>query len=163
MRHGRVGTRQSCHLSFELYGPTPTNGTCRGWQKPSWQNVLGNPNDRVRDLPDVSLFAADGAWYHAYAYCNSDPANVYGPALCVGPPSNWGLLGGTSFAGPVMAGMQALVNQVWGSYQGNPASIYYAIARQEYGTQGNKNCNSFAPVVLPRPARSTTSLWATTT
>jgi len=25
---------------------------------------LGNPNDGVRDTPDVSLFAADGLWGH---------------------------------------------------------------------------------------------------
>jgi len=39
-------------------------GTCQGWAKPSWQAVLGNPNDGVRDTPDVSLFAADGLWSH---------------------------------------------------------------------------------------------------
>ena len=43
-----------------------------------------------------------------------------------------------------MAGMQALVNQVWGGRQGNPNPVYYAIARREYGTQGNKACDSFA-------------------
>jgi hypothetical protein len=43
-----------------------------------------------------------------------------------------------------MAGIQALVNQVWGSYQGNPAPIYYTLANLEYGRNGNKNCASFA-------------------
>jgi len=37
-------------------------GSCAGWPKPSWQSILGNPNDGVRDTPDVSLFAADGLW-----------------------------------------------------------------------------------------------------
>ncbi|PYT56370.1 MAG: hypothetical protein DMG46_17900 [Acidobacteria bacterium] len=45
------------------------SGTCQGWPKPSWQSVLGNPNDGVRDTPDVSLFAADGLWSHFYPWC----------------------------------------------------------------------------------------------
>jgi subtilase family serine protease len=109
--------------------------------------VLGNPNDGVRDLPDVSLFAGDGLWDHAYVICNSDPASyggvVYGDP-CVGAPGNWVEGGGTSFGTPIMAGMQALVNQVWGGRQGNPAPVYYALARQEYGMSGNKACQSVA-------------------
>jgi hypothetical protein len=42
-----------------------------------------------------------------------------------------------------MAGMQALVDEVWGGLQGNPAPIYYSLANQEYGTHGNKACQSF--------------------
>jgi subtilase family serine protease len=123
-------------------GTTPSNGTCRGWPKPSWQAVLGNPQDGVRDLPDVSLFSADGIWSHLYVFCDSDPTTG---VACVGAPSNWSLGGGTSFATPIMAGMQALVNQVWGDRQGNPAPIYYALARLEYGANGEKNCETFAP------------------
>jgi subtilase family serine protease len=123
-------------------GATPANGTCGGWKKPSWQNVLGNPQDGVRDLPDVSMFAADGVWNHYYVFCDSDVSNYGAP--CVGAPSNWSGTGGTSFATPIMAGIQALVNEVWGSRQGNPNPIYYALANQEYGTHGNKACASFA-------------------
>ena len=123
-------------------GATPSNGTCRGWPKPSWQTVGGNPQDGVRDLPDVSLFSADGIWAHYYIFCDSDVAN--GGAPCVGAPSNWSGGGGTSFATPIMAGVQALVNQVWGGRQGNPAPIYYALARLEYGANGQKNCETFA-------------------
>jgi subtilase family serine protease len=122
-------------------GATPANGTCRGRPKPSWQNVPGNPRDGVRDLPDVSMFAADGLWGHLYIYCNSDPSNGY---PCVGAPSNWSYAGGTSFASPIMAGTLALVNQVWGGRQGNPAPILYALARLEYGTNGQKACETFA-------------------
>jgi subtilase family serine protease len=124
--------------------PTPSDGTCRGWKKPSWQNVLGNPSDGVRDLPDISLFASTGIWDHAYIACDSDVADGIGTP-CVGAPSNWDAGGGTSFATPIMAGMQALVNQVWGSYQGNPAPIYYALAREEYGATGSKDCETFNP------------------
>jgi subtilase family serine protease len=123
-------------------GTMPANGTCRGWKKPNWQNVLGNPQDGVRDLPDVSMFAANGIWGHYYVFCDSDPNSVWG-APCAGAPSNWSGAGGTSFATPIMAGMQALVNEVWGGSQGNPAPIYYYVANQEYGTHGNKACESF--------------------
>jgi len=126
-----------------LDGATPSNGTCRGWPKPSWQAVLGNPRDGVRDLPDVSMFAGALVWDHAYMLCYSDVAN--GGAPCVGAPSNWALAGGTSVATPIMAGTLALVNQVWGGRQGNPAPIYYALARLEYGASGQKACETFAP------------------
>lgn len=127
---------------FPPSGPYPANGTCQGWPKPSWQQVLGNPQDGVRDLPDVSLFASSGIWFHYYVACDSDISN--GGAPCVGAPSNWAGGGGTSFGTPIMAGMQALINQVWGGRQGNPNPIYYSLASQEYGTQGNKACESWA-------------------
>lgn len=123
-------------------GATPSNGSCRGWPKPGWQSVLGNPQDGVRDLPDVSMFAGALVWGHAYMLCYSDVAN--GGAPCVGAPSNWAFAGGTSVATPIMAGTLALVNQVWGGRQGNPAPIYYALARLEYGANGQKNCETFA-------------------
>src|SRR5690349_13531745 len=116
------------------------SGTCAGWPKPSWQSVLGNPNDGVRDTPDVSLFAADGLWSHYYSFCWSDTAN--GGAACSGDPSAWSGAGGTSFSAPIMAGIQALVNQKTGARQGNPNPAYYQLAAAEYGASGNAACNS---------------------
>src|SRR5579859_6389779 len=116
------------------------SGTCKGWAKPSWQNVLGNPSDGVRDTPDVSLFAADGLWSHYYVFCWSDTAN--GGAACSGAPSGWSGAGGTSFASPIMAGIQALINQKMGERQGNPAPAYYQLANSEYGSNGSSSCNS---------------------
>ncbi|MGH9714723.1 MAG: S53 family peptidase [Candidatus Acidiferrales bacterium] len=115
-------------------------GTCQGWAKPSWQSVVGNPNDGVRDTPDVSLFAADGIFGHYYVFCWSDTAN--GGAVCAGDPTNWSGAGGTSFASPIMAGIQALVNQKAGARQGNPNPVYYQLASAEYGPSGNPSCNS---------------------
>ncbi len=123
------------------------NSMCRGWKKPIWQVVLGNPNDGVRDLPDVSMFAADGVWDHAYVFCNSDPTTG---APCMGPPSGWSLSGGTSFSAPILAGVQAMVNQVWGGPQGNPAPVYYSLARREYGTRGRAECQTFVEVHMKR-------------
>lgn len=118
-----------------------TNGSCRGYQKPTWQRgVYGNPNDGVRDLPDVSLFAANGVWGHYYVICYSDAAG--GGVPCTGAPAGWAGAGGTSFVAPILAGVQALVNQRWGSYQGNPNYAYYMLANLEYGRRGNASCNS---------------------
>ena len=116
------------------------SGTCAGWPKPSWQSVFGNPNDGVRDTPDVSLFAADGLWSHFYVFCWSNTAQ--GGATCGSDPSAWSGAGGTSFASPIMAGIQALINQKAGGPQGNPAPAYYQLAAAEYGSSGSNSCNS---------------------
>ena len=116
-------------------------GTCAGYAKPSWQTgLLGNPTDGVRDIPDVSLFAANGAWDHYYVYCWSDTAQ--GGTTCAGAPSGWAGAGGTSFSSPIMAGIQALVQQKTGAAQGNPNPVYYALAATEYGATGSTGCNS---------------------
>src|SRR5208337_335462 len=41
-------------------------GSCAGYAKPSWQSIVGNPSDGVRDLPDVAMFAGNGTWGHSY-------------------------------------------------------------------------------------------------
>lgn len=114
------------------------SGTCQGYAKPSWQSLIGNPADGVRDVPDVSLFAANGVWGHYYVYCDSDTSD-HG-AACTGAPSGWSGAGGTSFATPIMAGIQALVNQKTGSLQGNPNYVYYVLAASEYAS--GLTCNS---------------------
>ncbi|HTV65103.1 MAG TPA: protease pro-enzyme activation domain-containing protein, partial [Bryocella sp.] len=116
------------------------SGSCAGWPKPSWQNVLGNPSDGVRDIPDVSLFAANGIWGHYYIFCYSDPNG--GGSPCTGSPANWAGAGGTSFSSPIMAGIQLLVNQSTNSTWGNPNTVYYQLASEEYGSGGNAGCNS---------------------
>ena len=115
-------------------------GTCKGYAKPSWQSLFGNPADEVRDIPDVSLFAANGVWNHFYVYCDSDV--VDGGADCTGAPENWSGAGGTSFAAPIWAGFQALVNQKQGVAQGNPNPVLYALAGNEYGASGSAACDS---------------------
>ena len=117
------------------------SGTCQGWAKPTWQmGIAGNPSDGVRDIPDVSLFAADGVWGHFYIFCYSD--SYYGGVPCSGAPDYWFGGGGTSFSSPILAGIQALVNQKTLSKWGNPAPHYYALAAAEYGVGGNPACNS---------------------
>src|SRR5229473_2779886 len=116
------------------------SGSCAGWPKPSWQSVLGNPTDGVRDTPDVSLFAAGGLWSHYYIFCWSDTA--HGGAACGPDPGAWSGAGGTSFASPIMAGIQALINQKAGGPQGNPAPVYYQLAAAEYGPSGSSACSA---------------------
>ena len=121
-----------------------TSGTCQGYAKPTFQaGILGNPSDNVRDIPDVSLFAANGVWGHYYVYCWSNTRYASsGAASCTGAPSTWSGAGGTSFSSPIMAAMQALVNQNTGSAWGSPLNTYYNLAKAEYGSAGNSNCNS---------------------
>jgi subtilase family serine protease len=120
---------------------TRTGGKCAGYAKPSWQKVFGNSNDGVRDLPDVSLFAAGIVWGHAFIVCLSDPNNDFG-SPCSQFPNRWEYGYGTSFAAPIMAGIQALVNHARGAKQGNPDPVLYKLARGEYGASGDANCNS---------------------
>jgi subtilase family serine protease len=100
------------------------SGSCKGYLKPSWQT--NQTGDGVRDIPDVSLFAADGIWGHYYVYCWSHTRA--GGGSCAGAPSTWPGAGGTSFSSPILAGIQALVNQHKGGSQGNPNPRYYQLA-----------------------------------
>jgi len=128
------------------------SGSCKGYAKPSWQTGLsGIPNDGVRDIPDVSMFASNGLWGHYAIMCYSDVEN--GGSPCFGDPSNWTGVGGTSIASPVMAGVQALVDQSTGDRQGNPNYVYYPLAAavpsvfhpvtqgdMDVNCGGNQNC-----------------------
>jgi Pro-kumamolisin, activation domain/Divergent InlB B-repeat domain len=143
---GGSGGPSGCATGSPSVHGVVSGTTCAGWPKPSWQSgFLGNPADGVRDIPDVSLFAANGAWNHIYIYCFSDPRTVgmsEGSEPCTGSVSGWSASGGTSFTAPIFAGIQALVNQYTGSAQGLPNYVYYKIAAAEYGASGNSGCNS---------------------
>ena len=116
------------------------NTTCAGYPKPSWQKVFGNPTDGVRDVPDVALFGSNGIWGHYIIICYSDAAN--GGVPCTGAPSGWIGIGGTSASAPLMAAIQALVDQHWKIRAGNPNPTYYSIANTEFGPKGNTSCYS---------------------
>lgn len=105
---------------------SPVSGTIYGYAKPSWQSGPGVPADGVRDLPDVSLFAANGYNLSAYPIC----AN---PGDCV-PDANQQtavtLVGGTSASSPAMAAIMALIDQKYGR-QGQADYTFYALAQQK--------------------------------
>ena len=125
-------------------GAPASGGTCAGYAKPAFQLVTGNPGDGVRDIPDVALMAANGVWNHFYPICMSNPAEVSAgyATPCSDPIFEWPGFGGTSVSSPIWAGIQALVNQKTGERWGQANTIYYTIARSEYGPTGNPSCNS---------------------
>ena len=74
------------------FSTVPAKNTCKGYPKPTWQRgVAGIPDDGVRDVPDVSMFASDGAvWKHFYIFCFSDQRpGVYGSPCKGDPGENW--------------------------------------------------------------------------
>lgn len=97
-----------------------------GYAKPSWQTGAGVPDDKVRDIPDVSLFAADGVNASFYPSCVDDadcqPVDSSGEIQISGG-------GGTSFSAPAFAGIMALVNQKYGP-QGQANYVLYPLAAQ---------------------------------
>ncbi len=97
-----------------------------GYAKPSWQTGTGTQSDKVRDIPDVSLFAADGVNYSYYPICASD-------GDCQ-TPSGSNLyqitgVGGTSAAAPTFAAIMALVDQKYGP-QGQADFVLYPLKTQ---------------------------------
>ena len=137
---GPSGCAFGVSLALTEFAPA-VSGTCKGYKKPNYQaGVYGNPSDGVRDIPDVSLFAANGIFGHYYVFCYTDAAG--GGVPCTGNPDTWSGAGGTSFASPIVAGVQALVNQSTGEPEGNPNYVYYALANHEYRGTGNNSCNS---------------------
>ncbi|MGO9084277.1 MAG: Ig-like domain repeat protein [Terriglobales bacterium] len=117
------GGSSSC--SQETPGsPTSFPSCIAGYAKPVWQQGTGVPNDGVRNLPDISLFAANGPNLSAWAICAE-------PGDCdAGATSAVTLVGGTSTSTPAMAGIMALVNQKYGR-QGQADYTLYALARQQ--------------------------------
>lgn len=121
------------------------DSTCLGgYAKPDWQAGPGVPQDGVRDLPDVSLFASAGQNGTFYIICEAD----FSP---LGPIPGWNQpcsltalnfvgLGGTSASSPAFAGIMALVNQKTGSRQGNANYALYSLAAQNGAT-----CDSSFP------------------
>jgi subtilase family serine protease len=115
-------------------------GTCKGYPKPLYQYLAaGIPNDGVRDIPDIAMFASNGFWGHYYVFC-FDASFGYCPA---GEPQNWPGAGGTSFGAPIMAGVQALVNESVGTqYQGDPNFVYYFLNAAQNASLPQSACNS---------------------
>ncbi|MGA2809546.1 MAG: S53 family peptidase [Terracidiphilus sp.] len=127
-------------------GGATTTGTANGsiplvnngWPKPSWQansSITGYVNDGVRDIPDVSFFAADGLNNSSYLICVSANGTCAYTGDADKTPLDAQEVGGTSVASPAMAGVMALINQKAGSAQGlaNPG-LYALAAKQTYSS-----------------------------
>jgi hypothetical protein len=124
---GGSGGRSSC-VSSDGVNPSSCAG---GYGKPSWQVAPGVPSDGVRDVPDVSLYAAvsspSGSFY---VICEADA--VGGGSSCdpTNPYTSFLGIGGTSASSPAFAGIMALVNQKTGNRQGNANFVLYKLAQQ---------------------------------
>jgi Pro-kumamolisin, activation domain/Bacterial Ig-like domain (group 3) len=130
-------------------GTQDEDGDCTGpVPKPAWQ--VGTPADGTRDLPDVSLFAADGSqsgnfWIMCYTgptatTQNGQACNLTNQTVNGVPPYNFTAVGGTSAAAPAFAAIMALVEQKTGSIQGNPNYVLYALAQK-----AGASCNASLP------------------
>jgi subtilase family serine protease len=108
------------------------------YAKPEWQStsVLGVAADKSRDLPDISLFAANGIWAHFYIYCMSDASEGGSPCNLNNVNDLLGnAAGGTSFSAPIMAGITALLAQVEGQKVGNLAPELYSLAQLQFSNE----------------------------
>lgn len=110
--------------------------------------------DTQRDIPDVSLFAADGLNRSFYIVCQSDQ-DIPGDTGCnltkfvtTSPFHDFQAVGGTSASAPAFAGIMALVNQKTLQRQGNANFVLYSLAKSE--TFASCNSSSFtAPGTQP--------------
>ena len=94
-----------------------SGGVSVEYSKPSWQRGTGVPSDSYRDLPDVSLLAADGMDYVTWLVCTANTDTNGDTENCGSDSSGnfyFSAYGGTSTATPAFAGILALVQQSQG-------------------------------------------------
>ena len=107
-----------------------TSGAATGYPKPAWQAGTGVPADKVRDLPDLSLFAANGYNYSFYPIC-ANPGDCSSANLTTSGAVVITGVGGTSASSPAMAAIQSLINQSTGAWAGQADFIYYPLAAKQ--------------------------------
>jgi hypothetical protein len=124
---------------------------------PAWQT--GVASGTGRNLPDVSLLAANGFYGALWGLCTDQDEDAYGnPIPDCAPPtigSNFNLtgVGGTSASAPAFAGMLALLKQKTGSRLGQADYVLYHLAKTDYAavfhdvTSGDNsvNCQAASP------------------
>jgi hypothetical protein len=120
------GGASSCAVGGDYYA-TGAVDCVSGYPKPSWQVGTGVPNDGVRDLPDVSLFASNGYNGVLWPIC-SEAGDCSETDPLVNETYVSGV-GGTSASAPAMAGIMALINQKYGP-QGQANFTLYGLAAQ---------------------------------
>lgn len=127
--------------AFGLFVLASTGGGASGiYPKPSWQTgVAGIPGDLARDIPDVSLSAAD---HDGYIICFDFSCGNHNQPVV-------GIIGGTSASSPSFAGIMGIVNQATGR-QGLANYKLYELARQP-----NAFCSSAARSTPSVPPPST--------
>ena len=129
------GGASSCSTNKDVDNSngTVTLGACTsGYAKPVWQRGIGVPPDGVRDLPDISLMAGNGADAASWLVCADDTgqngSGVTVTANCTTQSDGnfyFEGFGGTSTSAPAFAGILALVQQKTGSRLGLAAKELY--------------------------------------
>lgn len=113
------------------------------YPKPSWQTGTGVPADDVRDLPDLSLFASNGANGSFYVLCEADANSLNGSSSTScdfnSPYEDFQGVGGTSASSPAFAAIMSLIVQKTGQRQGNPNYVLYNLA-------ASSSCSTANPV-----------------
>ncbi len=128
------------------------------FSKPSWQTgVPGIPSDGQRDVPDLALYASSS--FPGFLYCTSD-SSAWGSGQSGSCANGFRdsndvyltVAGGTSFDGPIFAGIVALISQKQGytTGQGLVNSTLYTLASDSttYAsafhdiTSGNNDCDA---------------------
>src|SRR5207248_3503084 len=120
-----------------------------GYPKPSWQSGKGVPADGVRDLPDVSLFAAAGENNSSYPICA-----FQGECVVTNGGTSLLLAGGTSASSPAMAGIMALVNQKFGA-QGQANFVHQRQDRKSTRLNSSHRTISYAVFCLKKKKKKT--------
>lgn len=137
--------------SGNLVGCSNTSENLTGWAKPAWQTgtTLNIPSDGVRDLPDVSLLAANGLYNATWLVCTDDTDQNGNTHNCWVNGQGYFYFegfGGTSASAPAFAGILALVSQSQGGVRlGQANNVLYNLANQAYSsifhdvTEGNNS------------------------
>ena len=137
---GTGGGKSSC-TSSDSSNPLSCSG---GYTKPTWQTGPGVPSDGMRDIPDVSLFAAGGlasGSFYIMCQADADPDQSAAPCDLNTPFMHFLGVAGNSISVQAFAGMMALVGQKNASRQGNANPVLYALAAQ----QSPSSCNASSP------------------
>ena len=137
---------------YNEYGGTGA-GTSTLYPLPAWQRLFVPAGTTRRLLNDVSMFASagifnattdpagNGVWGHAFRLCYDYTSSE----VCNSTPTDWPEFDGTSFASPIWAGIQALINQRAGRRQGLPTPTYYLLAGLTMIVHPGGGCNSSRP------------------
>ena len=104
--------------------------SCINAAKPAWQRGHGVPTDGIREVPDVALFAGNGAYGSGWAVCTDDEAPAGSTPDCTVQPDgrlSVHTFGGAGTATPAFAGILALVQEKKGGRLGQAAKELYGL------------------------------------
>ena len=127
---------------------TQSGGTCTGGlPQPTWQKNLSIPGQstKVRFVPDLSLLSSNN--FPGYIFCTpiggGSTTSTCASGIQAAVDTNQSIVGGTSVAAPVFAGIVALLNQY---FQGASSLGLGNINPTLYALAATPSNNAFHPV-----------------